>query len=101
LHGGDAQRSGALRALQQELGRLHAHRVTELDRLKSAMQHPSANLLMRERNLPEAEPCENGQLELSLRNRWNFCTLLQLTFAAAVTLSLLAALHQLCTSNPS
>lgn len=101
LHGGDAQRSGALSALQQELGRLHAHRVTELHRLKSAMQRPSANLLMRERNLPEAEPCDKGQLQLSLRNRWHCCTLLQLMFAAAVPLSLLVALRQLCTSNPS
>jgi hypothetical protein len=61
--------STALGALQQELGKLQAHRVIELERLKTATQRPPANLLMRERNLPESEASEGGKLELSLRNR--------------------------------
>jgi hypothetical protein len=75
-HGAGTQRDPTLGSLQQELSRLQAHRAMELHRLKSAMQHPPANLLMRERNLPEAEPSANGQLELSLRNRCARCMLL-------------------------
>jgi hypothetical protein len=58
-----------LAGLQQELSKLQAHRAMELHRLTAAMQHPPANLLMRERNLPESLPSEHGKLELSLRNR--------------------------------
>jgi hypothetical protein len=61
--------SAAMGALQQELSKLQAHRAIELERMKAAMQHPPANLLMRERNLPESQPSEKGVLELSLRNR--------------------------------
>ena len=63
--------SGAVVAgLQQELNKLQAHRALEIDRLKSAIQRPPTNLLMRDRNLPEAEPSEHGKMELSLRNRY-------------------------------
>lgn len=75
-HSTGAHRDPVLGSLQQELSKLQALRAMELDRVKSAMQHPPANLLMRERNLPEAEPSENGQLELSLRNRCVRCMLL-------------------------
>jgi hypothetical protein len=62
-------RDPALGSLQQELSELQAHRAMELHRFKAATQRPPANLLMRQRNLPEAEPNEKGLLELSLRNR--------------------------------
>jgi hypothetical protein len=68
-----AATSSALGALHQELGKLQAHRVLELERLKAATQRPPANLLMRERNLPESEASEGGKLELSLRNRCGLC----------------------------
>jgi hypothetical protein len=67
-----------LAGLQQELSKLQAHRAMELDRVTAAMQHAPANLLMRERNLPESQPSEHGKLELSLRNR---CGTMRLLFA--------------------
>ena len=67
---GSARSGTVLFGLQQELNKLEAYRALELDRVKAAIQRPPTNLLMRDRNLPEAEPSEHGKMELSLRNRW-------------------------------
>jgi tetratricopeptide (TPR) repeat protein len=89
---GSARSDPAMNALQVELKMLQAHRTMELNKLKSASRHPPANLLMRDHNLPESEPSERGQLELSLRNR---CAHVANAVRAQEKLSA-AAFHEVC-----